>query len=139
MKKNMKKSIINMTDKEYRIYRANINSKNRRMHIIKTTLFFSLIIISLVIISGCIKSRATEENNVSVVKYYTYTNLPADKTVSELAYDYYTSEEYCNNELYPNAESYIKDVMEINHINSNTVIAGGKLIYIPYCVEEENE
>lgn len=134
----MNRRISDMNEREYRAYNASVINKRRRSILIKKLILIAVSVVCLFIVIGCFTSKASEERTVKVSKFYTYTNLSYDQSISDLAAEYFNSADYCNSQYYSDVEEYLAEIKEINHISNDSAIAGGKLLYIPYYVEYIN-
>ncbi len=75
-----------------------------------------------------ILSEAKEKAEASY-KYYTSIEIPYGATLWEIAQTYRTEE-------YESAEDYIHEVMEINHLQDESVLKAGNYLIVPYYSSE---
>lgn len=109
---------------EYRSFR----NRQRRIKQLKRRCF--LFVFTIVLVLGmavsynAILSEATIDNSDTVFKYYTSIEVTYGESLWSIA------EEYVG-EQYASAADYIHEVMEINHLQEETLSAGQYLI-VPY-------
>jgi len=103
----------------------NRKKRNRelRNHII-TAILTLLLIISLTLTLGSFLSKASGKNDNTDYKYYTCIVIEKGATLYTIAAQYMGNH-------YSGADDYTKEVMSINNLESDQIIAGQSLI-IPY-------
>ena len=117
--------ISDMTDKEYRSY------KNRRRVAAKARInmvrLVAAVMFALVIVIGCrfAAAKVGATNKIEAYKFYKTVTMKYDQTLSDVADEYF-------DEHYDNVEEFLDEIKSINHVNENSAMAGGKLLYIPY-------
>lgn len=81
---------------------------------------------------GTLLARAEEPGTESVHKYYTNICIQKGDTLWDIA------QEYMDHEHYKNRGEYIREVMRINHMATDRLTAGEKLI-VPYYAEKAGQ
>lgn len=81
---------------------------------------------------GSLLARAEEPETESVQKYYTNICIQKGDTLWDIAL------EYMDHEHYKNRGEYIREVMRINHMTTDRLTAGEKLI-VPYYAEQAGQ
>ena len=118
-----------------RVYESVIRSeyrrrRNRARRIKQMRRQVLLVVITIVLVTvlavsyHAILSEATTETGASSYKYYTSIEISHGDTLWAIAEEY-AGEEYASN------QDYIDEVMQINHLKDDTLIAGNHLI-VPY-------
>ena len=117
-----------MTEREYRNYKIKLHrQKELRKKYIFATLSFTLILI-LAFTFKSFTSKAVEETDVTY-KYFKTFEIGKDDTLWSIA------KEHIDYSYYDDINEYIEEVMNINHLNDDT-IKYGQCIIIPYFSEE---
>lgn len=125
----MRKELTRSEIREIKIKRNRI--KRQRQLRRRIVLVLAVLIISLFSTFGftSILSKAQEKNDEPVkAKCYTSVMVEYGSTLSGIA------SEYCDYDFYESRDSYIKEVMFINHMEDTNIKAGNYLI-VPYYVE----
>ena len=125
MKTNTSRSNITLTARDIR--RRKIMARRARQLRIRLTIAISVFIIVLFSAIGMTSfmSKAQETSEEYHTKCYTSVMVPYGTTLSEL------SIEYINSDYYDSLDSYMNEVMFINHMISTDIKAGTYLI-MPY-------
>ncbi|MGN0377472.1 MAG: LysM peptidoglycan-binding domain-containing protein [Suilimivivens sp.] len=109
------------------------NNKLRRRRQIRRNIFICLM--TLVMITGfstmffSFKAKAQSRDEEISYKYYKSITVAAGDTM----WDY--AERYADTEFYDSYESYIKEVININHLDGDDIIYGQHII-LPYYSNE---
>lgn len=123
-----------VTDMDERVYEAFLNSeyrkqknKMKRLRHFRRQCFLVLLTVLLILFLTvsyhAILSKATTGENISY-KYYTSIEIAYGESLWSIA-NKYAGEEYAS------AEDYVHEVMKINHLQEETLIAGQYLV-VPY-------
>lgn len=118
-----------------RVYEAILKSEDRsrrnrerRLRQMRIRFLLTLAAIFLALIMAvsyrAILSDAKGNENVSY-KYYTSIEIQYGDTLWSIAQAYYSEE-------YASIDDYIHEVMKINHLNQESVIAAGEHLIVPY-------
>ena len=120
------KNIYEMTDSELRNYRRRLKRQiaiRRRCMM----LFMTCCLIVVCAISyHSIRSRASSSEEELNFKYYTNITVAYGETLWEIA------DQYIDYEQYGDKETYIAELMHINHLNEDEVIHVGRHLIVPY-------
>jgi len=77
-----------------------------------------------------IHSYAGEADRQVSIKYYKNITIASGDTLSSIA------DEYADEEHYSSKQKYIKEVMQMNHLESADEIYAGTKIFVPYYSDE---
>lgn len=110
-----------------------IMNKRRRQRQLRRNIITGVIalilIIALSIALGSIMVYAQSNDKVTLYKYYTSIEVQYGETLWSIA------EKNLETAQYKDIESYINEILHINHLKDDTIIAGHNLI-IPYFSEQ---
>ncbi len=109
-----------------------MNKKRRQRQLrrnIITGVIALILIISLTVALGSIMVYAQSNDKVTMYKYYTSIEVQQGETLWSIA------EKNLETGQYEDLISYIKEILHINHLKDDTIIAGQNLI-IPYFSEQ---
>lgn len=124
------KNIHEMTDKELRIYKRRLK-KQRELRRRCLTLAMTVCLIAVCAISyHSIRSSANTGNDQLNFKYYTNITVAYGETLWDIA------DEYIDYGQYKNKETYIAEVMSINHLDEEGGIKAGQYLILPYYSSE---
>lgn len=122
-----------MTREEFRKARREQVLQEQRTHRKKVLLFFLTLIVmfGVGVGFGTLLAKAEEPETDSMYKYYTSIKVEPGDTLWDLA------ELYMDDKHYDTRMDYIYEVININHMMTDRLTAGKKLI-IPYYSDEKN-
>lgn len=117
-----------MTEREYRNYQRKLRRQRelRRKYVL-AVLSFALILICAFTFKS-FTSKAVEETD-AMYKYFKSIEIGKDDTLWSIA------KEHIDYSYYDDINEYIEEVMNINHLNDDT-IKYGQCIIIPYFSED---
>ena len=129
-------------DASYNAYREIriAQNKKKRLQIVRRQRMILGLIIAIIVFLGIFLATTmlTQAQSENVpIKYYTSITIQPGDTLSSIA-DRYLSEAALS-KAYKNADSYIKEVCAMNHIDENTTIYAGENLYVPYYSYEVKE
>ena len=107
-------------------------NKKRRLRIVRRqritlALVIAVIVFTFVFLGSRLVLSAHSDNGR--FKYYTSVTVHSGESLSSIADDYISSE-------YENADSYIREVCAINHLDEEGTIYAGENIVVPYYSDE---
>lgn len=106
-------------------------AKQRKNHYKKAMLIFTAIILGIILATVLSHSMSSAQNAHNSYKYYTSVEiLPGDSLWS-------VADQYMTND-YHDKNSYINEVMEINHM-TDTALRVGDSITVPYYSEVQKQ
>ena len=115
----------------YREIRIEENRK-RRLRIVRRQRIILAFVIAVIVFAfaflGTKLVLSAHSGNIRF-KYYTSITVHSDDTLSSIAEDYISSE-------YKNADSYIREVCAINHLDEEGTIYAGENLVVPYYSDE---
>lgn len=122
-------------DASYNAYREIRIAANRkkRLRIVRRQRMILGIVIAIVVFLGIFLATTmlTQAQSEKVpIKYYTSITIKPGETLSSIA-DRYLSDAELSKE-YKNADSYIKEVCAMNHIDEDDTIYAGENLCVPY-------
>lgn len=118
-----------MTERELRSYR---NKKRRERELrrkIVVTILTVLIVLGFALSYNVLVTQATSEIEDISYKYFTSIEVASGDTLWTIA------QEYSDTENYDSIDEYIEEVKNMNHMSSDTLMAGQFLI-VPYYSQE---
>lgn len=115
--------------------RRNRRARALRQHKARQKMFFLFLLTLLMMFGigvgfGTLLTRAEEPERNSAYKYYTNIEIQSGDTLWEIADSYMDSTHYMSR------TDYMNEVMSINHMVTDQLVAGQKII-VPYYSEEE--
>lgn len=125
----MKKELSRSEIREIKIRRNKIRRQRQLRR--RIVLVSAIIILSLCSVFGftSFMTKAQEKNNEPIkAKCFSSVMIEYGSTLSDIA------AKYCDDEMYDSRDSYIKEVMFINHMNDTSIKAGNYII-VPYYVD----
>lgn len=124
-KRMIMKRVSEMSEREYRTYKRNRRSAmTAKKNLLK---FFAGIAMVLVIVIGfkAASAHVNATNRIDEYKFYKTVNIGYGETLEDVAKANF-------DEHYDSFEEFFNEIKSINHVNENSAMAGGKLLYIPY-------
>lgn len=119
------KRVSEMNDREYAAYKSRRAALYRRKQVL-----FSLAVTAVLIVLFSALLKGISSNAASVdngkCKYYRTEMLRYDMTLEDMA------KENFNPEYFSSVAALKKEIMEVNHIDENSAIPGGLILYVPY-------
>lgn len=117
----------------YRSDMRRIRNKKRRQRQLKRNITVGIIVcilvVALSVAFGSILVHAQSEDIAPVYKYYASIEVQYGETLWSIA------QKNLDNEHYADTQTYIKEVLRINHLTDEQIVAGQYLI-IPYYSSE---
>lgn len=114
-----------MTEREYKNYKRNrrnvINAKRNLTRLIMAIVMVVVIVIGFKAASAQVKAT----NRIEAYKFYKTVTISYGQTLEDTARANF-------DEHYDSFEEFYNEVKSINHVNEDSAMAGGKLLYIPY-------
>lgn len=129
-------------DASYNAYREIriAQNKKKRLRIVRRQRIILCVVVALVVFLGIFLTTAmltrAQSDNLPI-KYYTSITIHYGDTLGSIA-DKYLSDKDLPKE-YKNADSFIKEVCAINHLDEEGTIIAGKNIVVPYYSYEFKE
>ena len=119
---------------EVRICR-NTQRRNRQLRRRLTALSVVLfsVVLTVVFISFGTVSDASTQGMPMGEKYYTMVCVSAGESLWKIASDYYEPAYYAS------TADYMNEIMSINHVDTDTVLAAGSELIIPYHVLKQTD
>lgn len=103
----------------------------RSKRVNKKTLYSLYAVIALCLVLICsISYKAIKSNANNGYKYYTSISVQDGESLWSIA------SEYADKDHYKTVEKYVKEVININHLNEEGTILSGQTIIIPYYSNE---
>lgn len=120
------KKITEMSEREYERFKS-----RREAYYIRRRVTFSFIglVLAVIVLSLFFKvmsSSAAEYDKNSKCKYYKTEMMRFDQSLDDIAADNFDAQ------YFSSVEALKKEIMEINHIDYESAIPGGLILYIPY-------
>ncbi len=122
----MSKRVTEMSDREYAIFKRRRQASFRRKNFMLSLMIITAFIIFLLLLIKGISSNAAGYDASGKCKYYKTEMIRFDKGVSEIAADNFDPDHYGS------VDELKKEILEINHIDQDSAIPGGMIIYVPY-------
>ena len=120
----------NNIDWEKRIRQNKIRRKReQRRHLFQLIFAVCFVCVAVMTVS-VIRSNASEADQQVSIKYYKNVLITSGDTLESIA------DTYADDEHYPNKDKYIKEVMQMNHIEDENQIYAGTKIFVPYYSDE---
>ena len=115
----------------YREIRIEENRKRRLRIVRRQRIILALVIAAVVFVFAFLGTKLVlSANSVNVrFKYYTSITVHSDDTLSSIADEHISSE-------YKSADSYIREVCAINHLDEEGTIYAGENLVVPYYSDE---
>jgi cell division protein YceG involved in septum cleavage len=129
-------------DASYNAYREIRIAANRkkRLRIVRRQRMILGIVIAVIVFLGIFLATTmlTQAQSENVpIKYYTSITIQPGDTLSSIAASYLSDSEL--SKAYKNADSYIKEVCAMNHIDEGETIYAGENLCVPYYSYEVKE
>ena len=118
-----------MTEREMRCYRNKMRRERELRRRIVVTVLTLLIVLGFALSYNVLITQATSEIEDISYKYFTSIEVSSGDTLWTIA------EEYSDAEYYDSLDEYIEEVKNMNHMSSDTLLAGQFLI-VPYYSQE---
>jgi len=118
-----------MTERELRSYRNKMRRERELRRKIVVTILTVLIVLGFALSYNVLVTQATSEIEDISYKYFTSIEVASGDTLWTIA------QEYSDTENYDSIDEYIEEVKNMNHMSSDTLMAGQFLI-VPYYSQE---
>jgi len=118
-----------MTERELRSYRNKMRRERELRRKIVVTILSVLIVLVFALPYNVLVTQATSEIEDISYKYFTSIEVASGDTLWTIA------QEYSDTENYDSIDEYIEEVKNMNHMSSDTLMAGQFLI-VPYYSQE---
>ena len=118
-----------MTKSERRIYNNKIRRQRQLRRNILMTIFTIVLIFTLSIGGFAIGSKAQDQEEVILYKYYTNIEVAYGESLGDIANKYFCEEKYNS------CEDYILEVMQLNGLY-NEKVSPGTYLMVPYYSSE---
>ena len=118
-----------MTERELRSYRNKMRRERELRRKIVVTILTVLIVLGFALSYNVLVTQATSEIEDISYKYFTSIEVASGDTLWTIA------QEYSDAENYDSIDEYIEEVKNMNHMSSDTLMAGQFLI-VPYYSQE---
>ena len=126
MNRTMNKRVTEMSDREYAMYKRRRQAAFRRRNFLLSMIIITAFILFLFILIKGISPNAAGYDEYGKCKYYKTEMIRFDKGIAEIA------EENFDPQYYSSVDELKKEIMEVNHIDLQSAIPGGMIIYVPY-------
>jgi hypothetical protein len=122
---------VDATDSFSRSERRIRENRKWRMQIVRRQrialgTIIAVILSAVLFIGATLMIKAQNNDTAPVVKYYTVVNVHAGDTLESL------SKERFSEDHYDSFESYINEILRINHLDSPEDLKAGENVIIPY-------
>lgn len=121
---------LTIEEKSSGVLRSHRRSRRRQRRFFRTFLVVLIAAVFLIAVF-CLTARQTEAEDPELpYKYYTSIQVESGDTLWSIAEEHMTPN-------YPDTESYIREVKEINHLGADDTIKAGSSLCIPYYSSEK--
>ncbi len=117
--------VSELTDQEYMELRLSRRRAARRKAIILRSIAILAIALICVLTLRAFSTKASAEDEAPAFKYYTSFTVEAGDTLTSIAQDFMDQAHY-------STQSYVKEVMTINHLENADSIRTGMVLILPY-------
>lgn len=117
--------VSEMSDKEYRVYKRNRRAvANAKRNLARLVMGLAMIVI-IVIGFKAASAHVNATNKIEAYKFYKTVTMSYGQTLEDVVKANYDTH-------YDSFDEFYNEVKSINHVNENSAMAGGKMLYIPY-------
>ena len=123
--------IVNATDSFSRSERRICENRKWRREIVRRQrialgVVVAVILSAVLFIGASLMIKAQNNDTVPVVKYYAVVNVHAGDTLEGLSKERFAEDHY------DSSESYINEILRINHLDNPEDLKAGENVIIPY-------
>ena len=121
-----RKRITDMSDREYVIFKKRRAASYKRKQFMISLLIITAVILFISLLIKGLSSNAAGLDESGKCKYYKTEMIRFDKGIEEI------SEANYDPAYFGSVDELKKEIMDINHIDMQSAIPGGMIIYVPY-------